>query len=92
MITRMMQDNAAIRTAKLTTKCLKDHNIATLSWPAKFPDLNPIENPWGILAREIYVDERRFEDKEMFWCTIKECWEAISNDTLLNLINSMNKQ
>ena len=59
------QDNAAINTAKLTTKWLQDHNIATLSWPAKSLELNPIENLWGILARQVYTDGRRFKDKEM---------------------------
>ena len=42
------QDNAVIYTAKLTTKWLQDHNIATLDWPTKSPDLKPIENPWSI--------------------------------------------
>ena len=88
--TLFLQDNAVIHIVKLATKCLQDQNIATLSWPAKIPDLNPIENLWGILARLVYTDGRQFEDKEMLWCAIKECWEAISNDTLLNLINSMN--
>ena len=73
-------------------KWLQDHNIATLIWPAKSPDLNPIENLWGILARQVYADGRWFKDKEMLWCAVKECWEAISNDMLLNLINSMNKR
>ena len=54
------QDNAAIYTAKMTTKWLQDHNITTLSWPAWSPDLNPIGNPWGILARQIYADQRCF--------------------------------
>ena len=59
---------------------------------SKSPDLNPIENLWGKLARQVYADGRRFEDNETLWCVIKECWEAISNDTLLNLINSMNNR
>ena len=87
-----LQDNAAIHTAKLTTKWLQDYNNATLSWPAKSPDLNPIENLWGILVIQVYADGRRFEDKEMLWHAIKECWEAISNDMLLNMIHSMNNQ
>ena len=39
-----LQDNVAIHTAKLTTNWFQDHNIATLSWLAKSPDLNPSEN------------------------------------------------
>ena len=90
--TIFQQDHAAIHKAKLTTKWLQDHNIATLNWPAKSPELNPIENLWGILARQVYADGRRFEDKEMLWCAVKECWEAIFNETLSNLINSMNNR
>ena len=86
------QNNSAIHTTKLTTILLQDHNIATLSWPAKSPKMKRIENRWGILARQVYADGRQFEHKEMFFCAVKECWEAISNDTLLNLINSMNNQ
>ena len=86
------QDNAAVYTAKLISKWLQDHNIAIMSWHAKFPDLNPIENLRSLLTRDVNIDARRFEGKEMLWCAVKKCWEAISNDTLLNLINSMNNR
>ena len=52
-------------------------------------DLNPIENLGGILARQVFGNRRRFEDKEMLWCAVNECCKAIFNETLLNLINSM---
>ena len=85
-------DNSAIYTVKLTSKWLQDHNIAALSWPAKFPDVTPFQNLWAISGRQVYADGRRFKDKEMLWYAVKECWEAISNDMLLNLINLTNKQ
>ena len=61
-------DNAVIYTAKLTTKWLQDHKIATLNFPAKSPDLNPVENLWGIWARKVYADGRQFEDKNGLVC------------------------
>ena len=84
-----VQDSDTIHTTKLITKWLQDHNIDTSSWSA---DLNPIENLRCILARQVYADGIRFEEKEMLWCAIKECWEAIFSDTLLNLINLMNNR
>ena len=83
------QDNAAINTAKLTSKWFADRNIEVLSWPAKSPDLNPIENLWGILARRVYSNGRTFEDKESLWSTVEDCWRSIMQETLDNLIKSM---
>ena len=37
------QDNASIHTAKVTKAWFEDKNVTVLDWPAKTPDLNPIE-------------------------------------------------
>lgn len=38
------QDNAAIHKSKLTMEWFKKEKIVLLPWPARGPDLNPIEN------------------------------------------------
>jgi hypothetical protein len=49
------QDNCPIHTAHLIRDFLQtnDNEVTTLDWPARSPDLNPIENIWGIMAKEI---------------------------------------
>ncbi len=47
------QDLAPAHTAKSTKRWLNDHGVGVLDWPANSPDLNPIENLWGIVKRKM---------------------------------------
>ena len=63
-----------------------------LPWPARSPDLNPIENLWGILDRSAYKDNRQFGSKEELKQAINGAWNDVSISTLRDLYDSMPKQ
>ena len=84
-----MNDNAAIHCSKHTKSWFTDNQVDVLSWPALSPDLNPIENVWGILSRKVYEGGRQFDDVNSRKNTILVAWEEISVDYIKTLIDSM---
>ena len=44
------QENTAIHNASITKKYLLEQKIRLLDHPACFPDLNPVENLWGLIV------------------------------------------
>ena len=50
---QLVQDNDPKHTSKLVTSFLAQKGVQVLKWPAKSPDLNPIENMWSVLESKI---------------------------------------
>lgn len=82
-------DNDPKHKAKLTTSWLEDNEIQVLDWPAQSPDLNPIEHIWGHLKRSLQKYKEPADSIQTLWNRVESCWNEITTETCLNLIDSM---
>ena len=48
-----MEDGAPCHSARETQNWLRQNGINKLPWSSQSPDMNPIENLWGILDRNL---------------------------------------
>ncbi len=81
------QDLAPAHTAKGTKSWFNDHGVTVLDWPANSPDLNPIENLWGIVKRK--MRDTRPNNADDLMAAIKETWASIPPQQCHKLITSI---
>ncbi len=84
------QDLAPAHTAKGTKSWFNDHGVTVLDWPANSPDLNPIENLWGIVKRK--MGDTRPNNADELKATVRETWASIPPQQCHKLITSMPRQ
>jgi transposase len=86
------QDNASIHRSKASLNWINDNKINVLEWPSISPDLNPIENVWGILVRRLFANGRQFKSVNELESNLKNEWKNLNQNDLIPLINSMPKR
>lgn len=80
------QHNDPTHTAQKAINCFKDSNIKLLERSAQNPDLNPIENLWGILDAKVSLDQRNKID---FFQNMQSTFENTNKDYIKNLIQNI---
>uniref|UniRef100_A0A672YW65 Tc1-like transposase DDE domain-containing protein n=1 Tax=Sphaeramia orbicularis TaxID=375764 RepID=A0A672YW65_9TELE len=85
-------DNAAVHNARLTKDFFREKNITLLDHPACSPDLNPIENIWGWMAREVYKNGHQFHTVDALGEAIFTTWSNVPTSLLETLASSRPKR
>uniref|UniRef100_A0A914CDA8 Tc1-like transposase DDE domain-containing protein n=1 Tax=Acrobeloides nanus TaxID=290746 RepID=A0A914CDA8_9BILA len=86
---KFQRDNAPIHVIGETMEWFEEHGVDIFDHPSCSPDLNPMENLWGILVREVYAKNRQYDDVETLQNAIVKAWDNINDETLQNLTDSM---
>ena len=87
---RLQQDNDPKHTSRVAKDFIVENKIRFIDWPSNSPDLNPIENMWQIVKNN--VEKRMPKDINELKKFMIEEWDAISVETVNNLVLSMKKR
>lgn len=82
------QDNASSHKSKETMAWIHNQNLNLINWPAKSPDLNIIENIWGVMTKRLYGNKSNFANIAELQAAILVEWDNISTDLINTLYKS----
>jgi transposase len=83
----LMHDGASCHRHADVQAWMREHKLSELSpWPAKSPDLNPIENLWALLAER--VSRHGPIDKAELTKFVEAEWKKLSQATVDNFVRS----
>ncbi|GFT86019.1 transposable element Tcb2 transposase [Trichonephila clavipes] len=77
------QDNARPHTARLSQQCLQGYDV--LPWPARSPDLSPIEHVCDALGRQLQPSR----DTGELTAQMQRLWQDLPQGVISDLIESM---
>lgn len=87
-----MHDNASIHKTAEIREFFAEQNIQKICWPARSPDLNLIENIWGLITRKLdrLVDKKGEATSENeLWRRVRYCASKIPKIVFKNLYKNI---
>ena len=88
----MMDDNARAHRARITDQYLKQATIIRMEWPARSPDLNPIEHAWDMLQTAVSSSSVQPASVQELRQALPEEWNQIPQYKIRRLISSMRRR
>lgn len=86
----LQEDNDPKHTSNLCTNWREENGVERMAWPACSPDLNPIENVWGILKSRIR--EKNPLTVKQLKTRIKKEWKLLEKQLAENLVFSVSRR
>ncbi|GFU47512.1 transposable element Tcb2 transposase [Trichonephila clavipes] len=84
-----MDDNATCHRTLAVQYCLDSEGIQRLVWPARSSDLNPIENVWDALGKQVACRNYPPTNKNTLIRALTEEWDKLPQQLLDNIVQSM---
>ena len=85
----LMHDNARPHSAQCVEQYLDDVGIRRLQWPARSPDMNPIEHVWDMLKRRVKTSPNPPQNLRELKSALMAAWDEIPQMDIKNIIQSM---
>ncbi|GFX91679.1 uncharacterized protein TNCV_3682651 [Trichonephila clavipes] len=82
----IQDDNATCHRTLAVQDCLDSEGIQLLVWPARSPDLNPIENVWDALGRQVASRNYPPTNKNTIIRALTEEWDKLPQQLLDNVV------
>ncbi|GFU24562.1 transposable element Tcb1 transposase [Trichonephila clavipes] len=83
------QDNAQPHVARIVQRFFINHQIELLPWPARSPDLSPIENMWSMVAQRLTQIIPPAATPDQLWQRVEAGWSAVPQEHIQSLFESM---
>ncbi|GFX98338.1 transposable element Tcb1 transposase [Trichonephila clavipes] len=83
------QDNARPHVARIVQRFFVNHQIELLPWPARYPDLSPIENMWSMVAPRLTQITPPAAAPDPLWQLVEAAWSAVPQEHIKSLFESM---
>ncbi|KAH6934238.1 hypothetical protein HPB50_022068 [Hyalomma asiaticum] len=71
------QDKSPIHTSKKGRKLLENKGVTVLEWPLRSPDINVIENVWGIIKAALARRGTHGASAETLWKAVQDEWNRL---------------
>ncbi|GFW90608.1 transposable element Tcb1 transposase [Trichonephila clavipes] len=87
-----MDDNAPCHRTVAAEQLLESEDIERMDWPARSPDLNPIEHVWDFLGRRLAAHTLPPVTIRELRLALQDEWAAMPQQSIDTLILSMGRR